>query len=143
MVVLVPHKAIIIIVLMYSMSFSVLAAQYIIGDVFRLTLKSPVTGQVIKSAILGDTYNPGGIVHKDTINNLGNKINATNPFNDPANAVIYTYNVGKEVFLLFVGLYIFNFLYLMGISFIIIIPMLVLYEILFVVCIISLIRGVL
>src|SRR5256885_5044977 len=138
--ILTPEKALIIIIFLYAMSFSVLAAQYMIGDVFRLTLTSPITNQPIKSALLGDTNNPGGIIQYNKLNAFQQNLNTTKPFN-VVNAITTTYSIGWELFLLLTGFYIFNFLYLFGISFIIIIPMIVIYIMLLVRAVLALVRG--
>lgn len=138
--ILTPEKALIIIIFMYSISFSVLAAQFIIGDVLRLPLVSPVTGQVIKSALLGDKNNPGGIIQNDKLNAWQQGLNTTQKFN-PVNAITTTFSIGWDLFLLATGFYVFNFLYLMGISFIIIIPIISLYVMLLARMVIALVRG--
>lgn len=46
-------KALILMMFFYAAGFSILGVQYTMGDVFNVTMVSPVTGEPLNSAILG------------------------------------------------------------------------------------------
>ena len=125
---------------MYSISFSVFGAHYLIADQLRMTLVSPITGQPIKSALLGDTSNPNGIININKLNNFQNQLNTTKSFN-PINAITTTYSLAWDLFLLIIGYYIFNFLILFGISYIIVVPMIFIYTFFLGRAVLALVRG--
>lgn len=51
----ISSKPIVIIVYLYAISFSMLAVQFAVADVFGLTLTSPITGTPLKSFFLSST----------------------------------------------------------------------------------------
>ena len=124
---------------MYAVSFSLLAGQYVIGDILGLTIETS-NGTPIRSNILS-------IIHQDTLNTITSNIaNVNNTRNTTLDAVTQSFelglNIGFELLTLLTGTYIFNFLYLMGIPVIFIAGMVVLYVIMLGRAIIAYLRGV-
>ena len=133
------EKALIVIIFMYSVSFSVLAGQFIIGDVFGITLKN-YNGDEIRSTLLD-------VIKTDTINSITLEIaNANDTRDDTLSALENAYQVGIKVgfdlVTLLTGTYIFNLLWLLGVPPIIIAGMVVIYALLMGRAIIAYIRGV-
>ena len=134
------EKALVIIVFMYGTSFSLLGAQYVISDVFGSTLTSPVTGQPIKSSLLGNGTNGIiniGIINQQQLNITSNSRSATvtNPIGTAA-------SMAWEIMQILTGTYIFNTLYLLGVPAIFIAGLVILYVILLARAIIAYIRGI-
>lgn len=128
-----------IILFMYSVSFSLLAGQYVVGDVYGITLRS-WTGAEIKSDILS-------FIHQDTLNEVTSAIaNVNSTRNNTLDSVTQSFElgltIGFELFLLLTGIYIFDFLILMGVPVIFVGPMIMLYLILLGRAIIAYLRGV-
>lgn len=124
---------------MYSVSFSVLAGQFIIGDVFGVTLRN-YNGDEIRSTLLE-------VIKTDTINSVTLEIaNANNTRDDTLSALENAYQVGIKVgfdlVTLLTGTYIFNLLWLLGVPPIIIAGMVVIYALLMGRALIAYIRGV-
>lgn len=133
------EKSLMVILFMYCVSFSLLAGQFVLGDVYNITLRAP-NGNAIKSGILE-------FQNMDTINEVTlaiANVNATR--NSTLDAVTQAFElgltIGFDLFLLMTGTYIFNFLYLMGVPAIMIIPIVVIYAILLGRAIIAYLRGV-
>ena len=104
------EKALMILIFMYCVSFSLLAGQYYIADVLGLTLTS-WQGTPIRSAIL--TY-----LHQDTLNTVTTNIaNVNTTRNSTLDAVTQSFelglNIGFELLTLLTGTYMFNLLYLL------------------------------
>jgi hypothetical protein len=104
------EKALMILIFMYAVSFSMLAGQYFIGDVLGITLKN-WQGVEIKSAILE-------FINQDTVNDVTNNIaNINTTRNSTLDAVTQSFelglNIGFELIQLLTGTYIFNLLYLL------------------------------
>lgn len=129
------EKALIILIFMYSVSFAVLAGQFIIADVFGKTLTN-YNGDEIKSNLVS-------IIDIDTINSISNSIVTGNyTISDTATAFVAAGNVVVELLLLLTGTYIFNVLWLFGVPELIIVGMVILYIILLGRAIIAYIRGI-
>lgn len=134
------EKALVIIIFMYAVSFSVYGAQYVLGDVFGVTLVS-YQGTVLKPYIT--TF-----LNEDQINTVTSNIVTSNyTANSTAFDKIETFSVAAayvawELVSLLSGTYIFNFIYLMGVPQIFVVPVVVLYLILLARAIIGYIRGV-
>ena len=106
-----------IVLFFYSAGFGILGAQYVLGDVYHVTLTN-LDGVPLQPAILET-------IDTDTINTITTNIaTATDSENSTLDAITNAfqlgYNVGKEILLLLTGTYIFNIMYLFGIPTIII-----------------------
>lgn len=124
---------------MYSVSFSLLAGQYVVADVYGLTLRS-WTGAEIKSSVLD-------FIDQDTLNDVTLAIaNVNSTRNSTLDAVTQSFElgltIGFELLTLLTGTYIFNFLYLMGVPAVMIAGMVIIYAILLGRAIIAYLRGV-
>lgn len=133
------EKALIVIIFMYSVSFAVLAGQYLIGDVFGITLKN-YNGDEIRTPLLD-------VIDQDTLNSVTLSIaNANDTRDDTLSALENAYQVGISVgfdlVMLLTGTYIFNLLWLLGVPPIIIAGMVIIYAILLGRALIAYIRGV-
>ena len=134
------EKALIIILFMYSTSFAIYGGQYVIGDVFNVTLTS-YDGTPLKSYLL-DFFEEG------TLNTVtGNIVNGTYVDNGTSYSRILDFSIAAayiawELVTLLTGLYIFNFIYLMGVPLIFVTPIVILYLILLARAIIGYIRGI-
>ena len=106
------EKALMILIFMYAISFSLLAGQFFLGDVMHKTLKN-WQGVELKSAILE-------FLNQQTVNDVTSNIaNINNTRNSTLDAVTQSFelglNIGFELITLITGTYIFNVLYfLMG-----------------------------
>lgn len=113
-----------IIMFIYSSSFMILGAQYVLGDYYHVTLRT-LDGVEIKSSIL--QFLDTGAINSIT-SNIANATDAENSTLDSiTNAFQLGYNVGKELLLLLTGTYIFNIMYLFGIPVIVIAGFIALY----------------
>lgn len=124
---------------MYCVSFSLLVGQYVVADVYDITLRAP-NGNPIRSGILE-------FIEMDTINEVTYNIaNVNDTRNNTLDAVTQSFElgltIGFDLLLLMTGTYIFNFLYLMGVPAIMIIPIVAIYAILLGRAIIAYLRGV-
>ena len=133
------EKALIVIIFMYSVSFSLLAGQFVVGDIYGVTLTN-YAGTPIKSAVLD-------FVNQDTLNTVTEAIADVNSTrNTTLDAVTQSFElgltIGFELLTLLTGTYIFNFLYLMGVPAIMIAGMVLIYVILLGRAIIAYLRGV-
>lgn len=104
------EKALMIMIFMYCVSFSLLAGQYFVGDVLGITLTS-WDGTPIKSAILD-------YINQDQLNEVTQAIaQVNNTRNSTLDAVTESFElgltIGFEILTLLTGTYIFNLLYLM------------------------------
>ena len=128
------HKAIIIILFMYSLSFSMLSVQYMYADVLGTDIKN-FEGVVMKSEVL--EYVDTGAINTATSNIVGT--NSTSVVNNPVSAAA---GIAWEIIQLMSGTYIFNLLVLFGIPEIMVAGMTILYVILLAFTIVSYIRGI-
>lgn len=135
------EKAIVVIIFMYSTSFSLLAAQYVLGDVFGTTLTSPVTGAPLKSNLIG-VNGTSGIVQINTINTQQQNITSITRNNTVTNPIGTAAGQAYELLQILTGTYIFNVLALLGVAPIFISGLVVLYVILLARAIIAYIRGI-
>jgi len=126
---------------MYAVSFSMLAGQYMIGDVFGITIRN-YQGDEMKSNLL--TF-----IDQNQLNAVTTNIaNATDAQNSTLaaveNAFQVGFNVGVELVTILTGTYIFNVVYffLGPDSAIIIAGLVILYALLVGRALIALIRGV-
>ena len=134
------EKALYIMLFMWCVSFSVLGAQFVLGDVFGITLTNP-DGVEIKSHLLS-------IVDIDTFNTQSkNIIDANFTTNSTFFDKIETFTTGAafvawELITLLSGTYIFNFMYLMGVPIFFVTVFVILYIALLSRAIIGYVRGI-
>ena len=134
------EKALIIIIVIYSISFSALGFQYIIGDVFGFTITS-LDGTEVRSHILD-------WIDEDNLNTVTENIitanftQNTSAFDKVIDSTIAAAFVGWELVTLMSGTYVFNLLYLLGVPPIFIAGMVILYIFLLGRTVIGYIRGI-
>lgn len=134
-------SALIVMIVMYCLSISILGAQYVLGDVFYITLTN-FDGVPVESHLLT-------IINQDEINERsGNIIEANYTGNSTYYNRVETFNTAAayaawEGLTLLTGTYIFNFLFLMGVPSVFVYLMVVLYGgFLIVRAVIGYVRGV-
>lgn len=128
------EKALIIIIFMYSMSFSMLGVQYILGDTFGITMTS-MTGVPLKSNLLS-------ITDIDTLNILGANVTGTNATVIRTDPITAAAEMAYEVFLLITGTYIFNMLLLFDVPVVFVAGLILIYVMLMMRAVIGYLRGV-
>lgn len=133
------EKPMFIVITVYCISLMTLAGQYLIGDVFGLTLRNP-DGVEIRSNLLA-------ILDPDELNQItaamaGAESQTNSTLAPIENAFNIGLFVGWELLTILTGTYIFNFLLLMGVPSIVIGGMLLVYFIMVGRTIIALVRGV-
>ena len=134
------EKALMIIIFMYCVSFSIAGGQYVLADIFGITLVN-FEGVPIQSHIVG-------LLNQGQLNTVQENIVAGN---FTANSTFYdkieTFTtaaayVAWELILLLSGTYIFNFMYLMGVPLYFVAAFVLLYGILLARAIIGYVRGI-
>ena len=128
------EKALIIIVFMYCTSFSMLAGQYMIGDVYGITITN-FEGVEMRSNIL-DVINSGNL---NTVTGSLNTINGTQVEENP---ILAAGGLVADIILLLTGTYIFNILLFFGVPTIFIAGMVVIYSLMLFRTLIGYLRGV-
>ena len=128
------EKPLIIVIFMYAVSFGVLGAQYVLADVFYITLANH-EGVEIKSNLLD-------VIDEDNINTVTGNLNTLNQTTIETNPITGAAELVWDVLTLLTGTYIFNFLFLMGVPPIIIAPMVIIYAILLFRTLIAYLRGI-
>lgn len=134
------EKSLIIIIMIYSISFSALGFQYIIGDIFGFTITS-FDGKNVRSEVL-DWINESYLNTVTTNIVTANFTENTTAFNRVIDSTIAAAYVGWELVTLMTGTYVFNLLYLVGVPPIYIAGMVILYVFLLGRTIIGYIRGI-
>ena len=131
------EKSLIIILFVYSCSFSILGAQFIWGDVFHVTL-TDFNGQPFKNNLIND-------ININTINQVSKNLASNQTTSIEQAGVNYASAVavvGVDLFLLATGLYIFDLLLQMGVPFIFVVGMIGLYLFLLIRSILGWVRGI-
>ena len=133
------EKSLYIIIFMYISSFCLLGVQYVMADIFGLTLKNG-EGVEIKSNVLA-------AINQNTLNQITGDIASVNStYNSTLDAVENSFAIGISIafdlLTLLTGTYIFNVLYLLGVPPIFIAGMIVIYAFLLGRAIIAYVRGV-
>lgn len=133
-------KSIMVIIFMYSVSFSVLAGQYVLADSFGLVLRAP-DGTALESPVLD-------LIRQEEINQVTANIVAGTytDANGTAHDRIIEFNISAsylawEVVQLLSGTYVFNLLVLFGVPPILVTGIVTIYLILLARTIIGLLRG--
>src|ERR1700746_2862085 len=93
------EKSLIAGMFVYCMCFCLIGAQYILGDVFHITMTN-FQGQPLKNNLIKD-------VNTSTLNKAGSTI-INNTSSNAANAVVFAAEIGWDLILLISGLYIFD-----------------------------------
>lgn len=133
------EKPLMILLFMYAINFSLLTGQYVVGDVYGITLTN-YQGEPIRSSIL-EFLNTG------TLNTVTGEIaQVNNTRNNTLDAVTDSFEIGItiafELLTLLTGTYIFNLLYLLGIPPIFLAGLIAMYAIMLGRAIIAYVRGV-
>jgi len=128
------EKALIVIIFMYSMSFSMLGTQFILGDVFGITMTS-MTGVPIKSNLLS-------ITDVETLNVLGGNVTSTNATTIRTDPITAAAEIAYELFLLITGTYIFNMLLLFDVPLPFVAGLILIYVLLMIRAVVGYLRGV-
>lgn len=111
------EKAMVIIVFMWAIGFSLLGVQYVFGDVLGITLTSPVNNAPVKSCILSGCPTFGvnaPIYNVTTMNQIQSNVTATSRTSVVGNINSFLGMVW-ELILLLTGTYVFYMLYLLGV----------------------------
>lgn len=133
------EKSLYIIIFMYISSFCLLGVQYVMADIFGLTLKNG-EGVEIKSNVLA-------AINQNTLNQITGGIASVNStYNSTLDAVENSFAIGISIafdlLTLLTGTYIFNVLFVLGVPAIFIAGMIVVYAFLLGRAIIAYVRGV-
>lgn len=133
------EKSMIIIMLMYSLSFSILGVQYIAADVFHKQI-TDFNGHPIKNILINGvgTSTLNFIMTNSTCTTKTCQQTAENPITYLTVAAQYAWSI----FMLITGLYIFQFAYQLGIPLIFMMGFIALYLILLVRSMMAWIRGI-
>jgi len=99
-------KALFVIITMYSLSFSMLGAQYIIGDVLGIQL-TDFNNQPLKSGILNS-------INQGSFNSIQNNVTSTARSSLVTN-IVTAAQIGFEIFQLITGTFIFNIILMFGV----------------------------
>ena len=137
--VFVYEKSLIIIMLMYSLSFSLLGMQFVLADVFHTQLTN-FQGQPIKNILITGvgTATLNSIEGQSTCTTATCKAQAVNPVTYLQIAAQYAWNI----FMLIAGLYIFQFLFDLGVPLIFMSGFIALYLFLLIRSMMGWIRGI-
>ena len=128
------EKPLMVIIFMYAMSFSFLGIQFVLGDVFGVTMTN-YEGAEIRSNLLD-------IVDEPNINNVTGNLNSLNQTTIENNPVTGAAELVWDVLTLLTGTYIFNVLSLLGVPDIIIAGMVVIYAIMLFRTLVAYLRGI-
>ena len=128
------EKALIVIIFMYSTSFMFLAAQYLIGDVFGMTLTN-FDGDEIQSNVLT-------IIDVDEFNSQTGTVLTSNQTTISTDPIIAAAGMALEFFQLLTGTYVFNLMFFFGIPSIVVAGFSGLYALLMIRAVIAILRGI-
>lgn len=127
------EKALIVIIFMYSLSFSLLGGQYVM-DTFGIEMVS-YEGNPIRSNLLS-------IVDTDSLSSVTNNLNTINGTATEADPISTAAGLVVDILELMTGTYIFNLLFLFGVPPIFIYGLITLYAILLFRAFVGYLRGV-
>ena len=128
------EKSLYIMIFMYSISFSILGAQFIVGDIMGVTM-TDINGDPLKSSILAT-------IQVDQLNTSAQNVIGTNQTSIVSDPITAAAGIAWELILLMTGTYVFQVAYLLGIPSILIAGMVLLYIILLMRTIIAYLRGI-
>lgn len=118
------EKALIIIVVMYSVSFSLVGAQYVIGDVFGVTL-TDFNGNPLQLQLIPIENQGKFNLNQNNATSTAPVVINNNPITNASNVI----NAGWSLFLLFTGTTVFSMLGMFGIPQVFLIPIVAIYTI--------------
>ena len=119
---------------MYATSFSILGAQFVLGDVMGVQM-TDINGDPLTSSILTT-------IQVDQLNTSAQHVIGTNQTAVTQDPITAAAGIAWELILLMTGTYVFQIAYLLGIPSIIVAGMVLLYIILLMRTIIAYLRGV-
>jgi len=128
------EKAMVIMVFMYATSFMFLGAQYMVGDVFGITLTN-IDGEAIEPNILT-------IIDVDEFNDQTGTVVTSNQTTITTDPVIAAAGMALEFFQLLTGTYIFNLMSFFGIPNIVVAGFTGLYAFFMIRAVIAILRGI-
>jgi hypothetical protein len=128
------EKSLYIMIFMYSISFSILGAQFIVGDIMGVTM-TDINGDPLKSSILAT-------IQVDQLNTSAQNVIGTNQTSIISDPITAAAGIAWELILLMTGTYVFQIAYLLGIPSILVAGMVLLYIILLMRTIIAYLRGI-
>lgn len=128
------EKPLMIIIFMYAVSFSMLSVQYVIADIFGITLVN-FEGQPIQSSLLQ-------IIDTGNINIVTGNLNTLNETKIETDPITAAAELVWDMLTLLTGTYIFNLLSLFGIPDIVIAGMVIIYSIMLFRTLIAYLRGI-
>ena len=121
-------------IFMYSISFSILGAQFIVGDIMGVEM-TDINGDPLKSSILTT-------IQVDQLNTSAQNVIGTNQTSIVSDPITAAAGIAWELILLMTGTYVFQIAYLLGIPSILVAGMVLLYIILLMRTIITYLRGI-
>lgn len=121
-------------IFMYSISFSILGAQFIVGDIMGVEM-TDINGDPLKSSILTT-------IQVDQLNTSAQNVIGTNQTSIVSDPITAAAGIAWELILLMTGTYVFQIAYLLGIPSILVAGMVLLYIILLMRTIIAYLRGI-
>ena len=128
------EKSLYIMIFMYSISFSILGAQFIVGDIMGVEM-TDINGDPLKSSILTT-------IQVDQLNTSAQNVIGTNQTSIVSDPITAAAGIACELILLMTGTYVFQIAYLLGIPSILVAGMVLLYIILLMRTIIAYLRGI-
>ena len=128
------EKALIIIVFMYATSFSMIAGQYMLGDVFGVTMVN-FEGIEVRSNLLD-------VIDEGNLNSVTGNLNSLNQTTITDNPIVAAGGLVWDIVTLLTGTYIFNMLLFFGVPPIFIGGMVVIYSLMLFRTLIGYLRGV-
>tara|TARA_B110000014_G_scaffold227169_1_gene186865 strand:- start:346 stop:738 length:393 start_codon:yes stop_codon:yes gene_type:complete len=128
------EKSLYIMIFMYSISFSILGAQFIVGDIMGVEM-TDINGDPLKSSILTT-------IQVDQLNTSAQNVIGTNQTSIVSDPITAAAGIAWELILLMTGTYVFQIAYLLGIPSILVAGMVLLYIILLMRTIIAYLRGI-
>lgn len=128
------EKALIVIIFMYSITFGLLAAQYTLADIYGVTLTN-WQGDELKNPILQ-------IADTSGLNTILTNVTSTDPTALQTDPITAAAQITYQLFLILTGTYVFNVLYFLGVPFIVVSGLAIIYLILLARALIGYLRGV-
>ena len=128
------EKALIVVIFMYCTSFALITGQYVIGDVFGLTI-TDVNGNELKTPLLA-------LINVDELNTITSDVTGLNQTEAVSDPVTAGAEIALSIFQLLTGTYIFNILSFFGVPTVFIAGLALIYVILVIRALIAYIRGI-
>lgn len=128
------EKALIVIIFMYSVSFSLVGVQFLFGDILGREITT-FQGVAIANSTLQ-------ITNQTSLNTITSNVTSTDPGTITSDPITAAAQIAYQMFLILTGTYVFNLLGLVGVPQPFIVGMVFIYVILMVRAIIGYLRGV-